>query len=77
MYIYKMKKIRRNQYGIIHLIILVFIVVVAVAVFLWVKHHRNIDSFETCTKSGNPVQLSYPEVCVTKDGKRFIQSIAK
>lgn len=30
-----------------------------------------VDSFEACVQAGNPVQLSYPEVCATPDGKRF------
>jgi hypothetical protein len=78
MYIYKMKKIKRNQYGIIHLLILVVVIAVAGG-WLWVRHHKTVtvNSFDTCAKSGRPIQTSYPSVCITKDGKRFVQSITK
>lgn len=72
-----MKNTKDNQYGIIQLIILIVIVFVVAGGWWWVKHHKSVDSFETCTKSGSSVQLSYPEVCITKDGKRFVQSLAK
>lgn len=72
-----MKSTMRDQFGIIHFLILIVLIIVLAGGFWWVKHHKNINSFETCTKSGNPVQLSYPEVCVTKDGKRFVQSFSK
>jgi hypothetical protein len=29
------------------------------------------SSFADCVKAGNPVQTSYPEVCVTPEGQRF------
>ncbi len=31
----------------------------------------DINSFEQCAAAGNPIQESYPERCVTKDGKSF------
>lgn len=31
----------------------------------------SINSFDECAQAGNPIQESFPEVCVTKDGKRF------
>ena len=35
-------------------------------------------SFEDCLKSkGSVIQESYPEVCVTKSGQRFIQEISE
>ncbi len=31
-----------------------------------------VDSFETCANAGYPVLQSYPRVCVTPDGRRFV-----
>ncbi len=42
--------------------------------WLWVRPMQGearIDSFQACVKAGNPVQETYPEVCLTKNGKRF------
>lgn len=36
-----------------------------------IKTNTNITDFESCKNAGYPIQTSYPEVCVTKDGKRF------
>lgn len=30
-----------------------------------------VDSYKTCVDAGNPVQESYPETCVAKDGQRY------
>lgn len=38
--------------------------------------HASINSFEDCERAGFPVQESYPEVCVTSDGKRFVNNTA-
>ncbi len=41
---------------------------------LWVhpaKGQANVNSFDACVAAGNPVQQSYPEVCITKDGHHF------
>lgn len=36
-----------------------------------VKSAPSINSFEECKKAGYPIQESYPEACLTDDGKRF------
>lgn len=36
-----------------------------------------INSFEECAAAGNPVQESYPERCVTPEGKAFVNTKAK
>lgn len=36
------------------------------------QNHANIKTFEQCVQAGNPVQITYPEVCLTKDGKRLV-----
>lgn len=33
-----------------------------------------IQSFQDCVDAGNPIQMSYPEVCVTADGESFTNS---
>ena len=58
-------------------IILICVGVLGLAVLLWIAWfrplHRNsaVNSYATCIAAGNPVQESYPSVCVTKQGKRF------
>lgn len=37
-----------------------------------VKKDSLINTFAECANAGNPVQESFPEVCTTKDGKRFV-----
>lgn len=36
------------------------------------QRETNVSSFDECKAAGNPIQYSYPEVCLTKDGKRFV-----
>ncbi len=42
---------------------------------LYQRETKSITSFEECAAAGNPVMESYPEVCLTKDGKRFVRDI--
>ena len=32
----------------------------------------SVTSYTECVEAGNAVQMSYPEVCTTKDGQRFV-----
>ena len=36
-----------------------------------------INSFEQCVDTGNPVMESYPRQCTTKDGKHFVEEISR
>ena len=58
------------------LIILAIIGLAAMVWFAWIKpsndQDASIDSYKTCAEAGNPIQDSYPSVCVTKDGRRFV-----
>ncbi len=36
-----------------------------------------IDSFEACAAAGYPVMESYPEQCLTPDGRNFVRDISK
>ncbi|HEU4914520.1 MAG TPA: hypothetical protein VFT16_03915 [Candidatus Saccharimonadales bacterium] len=56
------------------LIILAVIGLAAMVWFAWLKpgnQESAIDSYETCAQAGNPIQDSYPSVCVTPEGARF------
>lgn len=74
------KSKKEAGFGVIEIVVILCIVA-AVAFagwYIWRENKKSstdgggtINSFEECTKAGNPVQDSYPEVCVTKDGKRF------
>ena len=53
------------------------LLVIGVVVAGWLvwKHVRTSDTVNTyreCVDAGNPIQEKYPQVCVTKDGKRFV-----
>jgi len=57
------------------LIILAVIGLMAMVWFAWLKparQHNSVNSYDSCARAGNPVQDSYPSVCVTPDGKRFV-----
>jgi hypothetical protein len=66
------KKLLRARW----LFVLGFVVALAAVIwFVWVRPIENeatINSFEKCVAAGNQIQTSYPEVCLAKDGKRFI-----
>ena len=52
---------------------IVLVVVVVAGIFIVARQLRSTeDSFEGCKKAGNPIQESYPEVCVDQAGKRYI-----
>jgi hypothetical protein len=60
------------------LLVLAFIGILAVIWLAWIHPSSKnktdssaVTSFATCIKAGNPVQDSYPETCVAKDGKHF------
>ena len=63
-------------------IVLVALFVFALGIVWWfawgppAEQRNKVDSFETCAKH-NPVFLSYPAVCVTKDGHRYVEPINK
>lgn len=75
----KSKK-KEAGFGVIEILVILCVIVAAAFAgwYVWNENRKSsmdaggaISSFEACTKAGNPVQDSYPEVCVTKDGKRF------
>lgn len=58
--------------------VIIILVVLGVAAVIWlawirpVQRERQIDSFGECRAAGYPIQESYPEVCLTPSGKRFV-----
>ena len=59
------------------------IIILAVA-FFWLNSYiyqakqakvDRIDSFEACAAAGYPVMESYPEQCLTPDGRNFVRNI--
>jgi hypothetical protein len=60
------------------LILLLFGISVAISLYLNEINTPPPSSFEECKVArGSVIQESYPPVCVSKDGKRFIKSIPK
>jgi hypothetical protein len=78
---YKLKLSRQEKTKLVRLEwVIVATAIVAVALIIWLAWIRPmqktaaVTSFEECAAAGNPVQESYPEVCATKDGKRFVNT---
>lgn len=76
---YKLKISRRERKKLLRskwLILLLALLGIGLIVWLaWIRPMQqgsNVHSFEECAAAGYPVQESYPEVCVTDDGKRFV-----
>jgi hypothetical protein len=59
-------------------IVLIVLAVIGLAVVVWVAWARPlqrepvVNSFADCQANSGVVQTSYPEVCVSPDGKRFV-----
>jgi hypothetical protein len=58
-------------------IILIALGIIGLAVVMWLAwfgpaSHKTVNSYQTCVANGNRVQESYPSVCVTKSGQRFV-----
>ena len=72
---------RKSETGFGHLAALLMMIILALVGFtgwyVWQQKNskENINSYEECAKSGNPIQESYPSVCRTKDGRVFTQSL--
>lgn len=75
----------KNRKRVIFLAVLLLVVIVGAALMLIGKNNEDqadstastkqdtqIASFADCAAAGNPIQESFPEVCVTADGKSFV-----
>lgn len=76
---YKLKLSRREKKELaLSKWLLIILAVIGLLVTVWLawirpaQQNSGIDTFEECKAAGNPIQESYPEVCMTKDGKRFV-----
>ena len=76
---YRLRPSRKEKKKLLHikwLIVFAALVVSFLIVWLaWVRPLQNessVSSFAECKDAGNPIQESYPEVCVAKSGKRFV-----
>ena len=76
---YKLRLSRREKKKLLRLKwLIVFLVICAVGFVVWlawvrpVQQRSSAASFEECVREGNQIQQTYPEVCMTKDGKRFV-----
>ncbi len=76
---YKLKISRREKKKLLRARwVIVFVALLGISLIVWlawirpVQKGSNVHSFEECSVAGYPIQESYPEVCVTPDGKRFV-----
>ena len=69
----------RKELATAELVLLVLAIIGLLFVIWWAwlrpeVKKTDITNFKECRAAGNPVQTSLPEVCTTKDGKRFVNS---
>lgn len=74
---YKLTRRQKKKFLRAKWLILCAVIAVAALVswLIWIRPMQsdaNINTFEECAAAGNPIQDSYPEVCLTKAGKRFV-----
>lgn len=79
---YKLKLTRREKtelaWGKIIVSALAVMGLLAIVWLAWVRPAQQaakVNSFASCKASGNRIQQSYPEVCLTSDGKRFVEPV--
>ncbi len=66
------KKLLQARWVFILLALLVLMLVVWLAWIRPIQNESKVRSFDECVAAGNPVQETYPEVCLIKNGKRFV-----
>ncbi len=76
---YKLRLSRREKKKLLRAKwLILFVVACAAGVVVWlawvrpIQKENSINSFDKCVQAGNPIQESYPEVCLTANGKRFV-----
>lgn len=62
---------------IITILAIVLVTVIAIGVALFINNQRanSISSYEQCVQAGHPILESYPERCITPDGKSFTRQL--
>jgi hypothetical protein len=66
------KELALSKWLLIALAIIGLIFVVWLGWIRPAQREASITSFALCQTAGNAIQESYPEVCLTKDGRRFV-----
>ena len=66
------KELALSKWLLVGLALLGIFVVIWLAWIRPAQREASISSFDECKAAGNVIQESYPEVCLAKDGKRFV-----
>ncbi|HVO86783.1 MAG TPA: hypothetical protein VMT23_03655 [Candidatus Binatia bacterium] len=54
------------------LVLIIIVTLCVVGYYLW-HNNKTVSTYADCQKTaGSITEQSFPEVCITKDGKRFI-----
>lgn len=61
--------------GLRWLVILTFLILAGGLVLGMVKRAQPVQNFADCAARGNPIQESYPRVCLTPQGKSFTEPL--
>lgn len=72
------RKSRKREKLIAVGVLLVILNIIFIALIYWSNKlvSTKINSYEKCAKmAGSTIQESYPEICITKSGKRFIHEV--
>lgn len=64
-----------SVFGALAVIVIGFVAII----IYWLSGGQSstITSFDECVNAGNPVLESYPEQCVTEDGRSFTREIGE
>jgi hypothetical protein len=58
-------------------IVLVTVIAIGIALFFNNQRANAISSFAECAEAGHPILESYPERCITPDGKSFTRELTE
>lgn len=66
-----MKKAYKLQARWLKLLAVALVLFAALAGYMIWSHLHEDTAYEACVRAGNRVLMSYPSICVTKDGKQY------
>jgi len=58
-------------------ILIILVVTLIITGYLWLMLHPKspaINTYQDCINAGNPIIETFPEQCVTKDGRHFTKT---
>lgn len=67
----------RNKITFLAVAVILMLIVIAGAILFYFQklaNLKNISSFEECVSAGYSILESYPQQCVTPDGKKFVEN---